>query len=754
MLPPLLVAVGLLLLLLLPPPVIAASAVPIPSGNEFMNAVVLNWGKDVVFTMDPAVTYTCDLYCYSAGTNFALDGFNGLEDSVTTVTSFEDLTFEAVITCTTPSSCLDDPTSCCTLDGENLRQVMYVTTTRATLTSLRFTRGAPTNVDGGGVGFHQTNATIVDCRFEDNDNIVNTNSVNEGTGGGGIFLRDSVVTLIRSLISSNKGGSKWGGGAVMVSQITMPSVFHSIQSTIESNEVASYNQLGGGGIYNYRGTVLLTTTSFSSNTVSHNGKGRDIYNDGGEVTVSDACPVGYTGVPTKGSYINVENDDSTSNTTFTGPKYSYTGENCEICAAGTVPSPDRSVCEPCPAGSYALLAAGECTSCPLGSTATTPSASGPEVCTTCPSGATSNANNTACVACAGGSYAASLPGLCRACPAGSHRPSSPNYADHDSMFDCLACASGTYSPANAATCTACPPSTSSDSLGATSNATCTTCAANTFTATEASATCTDCKSCPPGSYVSAPCTSSSNTICSPCPPGTASNSTNAPTCPACDPGAFSVTFSATSCTPCTSGRYNPEYGASTVDTCEPCSAGTASNVIGAPTSSSCTKCTPGKYSSVSAAASCTACPPGKKTSTPSSSSCSSCPSGMYSSSTLSSTSCTACAPGTYSPTESAASIATCSECRRDSFAPKSSPACTVCEFPLIPVADQSTCKPQLVCATDEYLADNSCIACDNTASILAITASLVSFIAITYYMQVRQGSEASLEEWSAKEEPP
>ena len=56
----------------------------------------------------------------------------------------------------------------------------------------------------------------------------------------------------------------------------------------------------------------------------------------------------------------------------------------------------------------------------------------------------------------------------------------------------------------------------------------------------------------------------------------------------------------------------------------------------------------------------------------------------------------------------------------------------------------TSCRLPIVCENNEYLSDETCVACDNVMSILLVATSLLSFIAITYYMQDKVTDKATM----------
>jgi CSLREA domain-containing protein len=113
--------------------------------------------------------------------------------------------------------------------------------------------GNSTSVNGGGIWSGGT-VTL-------NTSTVNGNSVGGFGGGGGIYVGGGSVTVNKSAVSGNSASS--GGGIMNFGTLTLTS------STVSSNTVAA----SGGGIHNGGGTVTLNSSTISSNMLGSAGGG-------------------------------------------------------------------------------------------------------------------------------------------------------------------------------------------------------------------------------------------------------------------------------------------------------------------------------------------------------------------------------------------------------------------------------------------------------------------------------------------------
>ncbi|MFD8990697.1 right-handed parallel beta-helix repeat-containing protein [Streptomyces goshikiensis] len=130
--------------------------------------------------------------------------------------------------------------------GAGLVQFGSTAQTTITKSSVRFNVAS---FDGGGLEFGEGTATVRDSHVDDN-------TATLGDGGGGIYS-GADLKVIGSTVDRNTAG-------------------------------VTSNQPGGGGIFNY-GPLFLGEASVSNNTVTGGAaKGGGVYNQGGNVTLSNA----------------------------------------------------------------------------------------------------------------------------------------------------------------------------------------------------------------------------------------------------------------------------------------------------------------------------------------------------------------------------------------------------------------------------------------------------------------------------------
>jgi hypothetical protein len=181
-----------------------------------------------------------------------------------------------------------------TLDGEGLRQVVYITgTITPTLEGLWLTNGSASG-RGGGVAVHGAHPVISGCWILSNT----------GKDGGGIYLAGSTnALLVNNEIYSNTA-DQYGGGIASDTSLSITltgnkfygntahedggaiSLWYGDQANLLSNEIYSNTaDRNGGGIYIRDGSTVL-----NNNVISHSaalGHGGAIYIDGTRATLVD-----------------------------------------------------------------------------------------------------------------------------------------------------------------------------------------------------------------------------------------------------------------------------------------------------------------------------------------------------------------------------------------------------------------------------------------------------------------------------------
>ena len=354
-----------------------------------------------------------------------------------------------------------------------------------------------------------------------------------------------------------------------------------------------------------------------------------------------ACPAGlvsYQGGPCSHAACNTAMDCNAGSCVAASPQTLYcfqgacstvTGAACSTCPVYTVWSESTLTCvgvpqgyttdrlglsvTPCPAGfsclgnqfslgtyptAYPCLAAGYC---PEGSYQKTPCPVG----TWAGSGATNVSACQPCVTLPGqGGYIG--PGITSTsceyqCNTGYH------YGGYD-VGSCHPCANlpsgdASYTGAGSGGASSCPWVCNPGSNLSTDGTACTGPCLPTGQYRTPGGACPQCSLCPPGNYLSANCTTTTDTVCAPCPIGT-HQSGYASACTACAVGTFASVTGLSACIPCPIGAYSSITSASQ---CTPCPAGSYGNASGL---SACVACVPGTYLAADGS-SCVPCSPGE-----------------------------------------------------------------------------------------------------------------------------------------------
>ncbi|AKU96082.1 polysaccharide deacetylase [Labilithrix luteola] len=235
-----------------------------------------------------------------------------------------------------------------------------------------------------------------------------------------------------------------------------------------------------------------------------------------------------------------------------------------------------------------------------------------------------------CLTCTG-------PNACTSCVAGS-------YLAGGTCHPCSTCANGTFQAsacvANAdtvcqacdATCTTCKGGTSND---------CSTCQADRYLEGNR---CLPCTACAAGTYQTATCTPSANTVCEACDASCATCAgAGTSACTTCAGGAYLSNGKCLACNSCAAGTYASTACTATTDTvCSPCAASCAT--CHGPGANDCGSCAPKEFLSNGSCESCSTCAAGTSTAT----ACG----------TTEDTKCVACTNGTWAP----ANAQTCEPC--------------------------------------------------------------------------------------------
>ena len=245
--------------------------------------------------------------------------------------------------------------------------------------------------------------------------------------------------------------------------------------------------------------------------------------------------------------------------------------SCVTCSGGTA-----SDCTSCAAGKY--LNGGvcsTCSSCGAGTyQATACTATANTVCPAC---------EASCVTCSGGTASD-----CTSCAAGK-------YLNGGVCSTCLSCAAGTYQ-ATACTATANAVCTACDASCATCNGpsatSCTSCGTGKYLD---GGVCNTCSSCVADTYQAAACTATANTVCADCDVSCATcTGPSATHCTYCAAGRYKRDNQCVSCRTCAAGTYSSAPCSATADSvCSGCPAGTYASAPGATACTACGNCDDG-----------------------------------------------------------------------------------------------------------------------------------------------------------------
>jgi len=178
-----------------------------------------------------------------------------------------------------------------TIDGSNLITLDGGGTTRlitnnSTLTvkNLRFSRGYSSGINaaanGGAIqSVYQSTLTVVHCQFDNNiadPSVTSTNAYDYG--GGAIFTQGGVLTVSDSTFTSNlvRNGS---GGAIhgLRSDLIISNTTFSNNRSASSADGVGGAMYADGALPNNHGQIMITGSSFISNTTRNQGGAVHIY---------------------------------------------------------------------------------------------------------------------------------------------------------------------------------------------------------------------------------------------------------------------------------------------------------------------------------------------------------------------------------------------------------------------------------------------------------------------------------------------
>ena len=257
------------------------------------------------------------------------------------------------------------------------------------------------------------------------------------------------------------------------------------------------------------------------------------------------------------------------------PTADTTCTQCDLSCA-TCDGPSSSNCTSCVALEY--LSGGVCSSCttcdPGWFASAACSATADTVCTQC---------DASCATCSGDTASD-----CTGCAAGK-------YLDGGVCKTCSSCAAGTYQ-ATACTATANAVCTACDASCATCNGpsatSCTSCGTGKYLD---GGVCNTCSSCVADTYQAAACTATANTVCADCDVSCATcTGPSATHCTYCAAGRYKRDNQCVSCRTCAAGTYSSAPCSATADSvCSGCPAGTYASAPGATACTACGNCDDG-----------------------------------------------------------------------------------------------------------------------------------------------------------------
>eukprot|EP00948_MAST-09A_sp_MAST-9A-sp1_P003775 g3775.t1 len=540
--------------------------------------------------------------------------------------------------------------------------------------------------------------------------------------GGGLFIKQSSVTITNCEVSGNR--LEWGfGGGIYVKESEL---------TTTSCLIVSNSANRDKDIYDSSATLTMSQTTLQRPCVA----GSYIKND-------------FTCVPCNGGKYQAK--PQTSGPCYICPAGTYseigtgTSQTCTSCPKGRISNQGASECERCEAGKYINSEGGiECNLCEAGKYSDRDSA----ICSDCPPGSYSTVGqgkSSSCTKCPPGFFALNAgegkgprevfgePGSNK-CPVGSIAITKENCKYSNTRNDdqypygcikiggttinwnfangvghsatqvicyqntpCDACSAGRYSGQGSDKCNDCPVNTFS--TGGHNSSGCTSCKENTFADVGAGTT-PECEVCAHGRYANV------SGFCNDCSPGTYSDTEAARTCKPCSRGYFGKDKGMTTpecsgqcpvgrysegglseCIECPSGKLAP-IGSTSVDKCQhlcqqgywmnetnsndcvPCPTGKYYDSVGITDPDQCKGCLPGTYNDNEGQAFCRSCPPAKF--------------------------------------QSQANASACLKCVIGKIAPPQSSTCTFCELGQEPKPGQDGCQ---ACEAGYYRSHYNNVSC-------------------------------------------
>ncbi|MEM9538664.1 MAG: CHAT domain-containing protein [Cyanobacteria bacterium P01_E01_bin.42] len=200
---------------------------------------------------------------------------------------------------------IDGETNTIILDGQSNDRIFEIDNNASvTLNNLTIQNGREASDEGGGIYIKDSNLTI------NNSIITGNSSVDDG---GGIFIKESTATINNSTISGNAISDSNTHGGGIASQNSMLTV----ESSIISGNSAVGGSRSGGGISIRNSDATISNTTISNNSAGGNGGG--MFLDKGTVTIENST-ISQNSSDSDGGGIrlNKENSVTIENVTISG----------------------------------------------------------------------------------------------------------------------------------------------------------------------------------------------------------------------------------------------------------------------------------------------------------------------------------------------------------------------------------------------------------------------------------------------------
>ena len=209
-------------------------------------------------------------------------------------------------------------TSASTIDGEHARTGIRINNVTVTIDRFTIQHGYDISFAGGGIGNIGGHVTVSHSTI-----INNVSSYPDGAAlGGGIYnvygVGAATLNVIKSVISGNVGD--FGGGGIY-NGASLATLTDSRVSDNTAGKLGYSGGGGGGGIYNFNGTLMVNHSTVSHNTVLgyFYGSGIEAH---GPVTLNNSTVSGNTGgafgegVYSFGQTVDLNNSTISSNQSY------------------------------------------------------------------------------------------------------------------------------------------------------------------------------------------------------------------------------------------------------------------------------------------------------------------------------------------------------------------------------------------------------------------------------------------------------